>query len=205
MTPTSKSFNTSFLKTSYIVEFSLCWCSTETLYSSSIKISCMQRDGLILLISEIVNPIAFLRSQSTLNSWSSSISMRIFKIIMRNEFFSPNMHIAGDWATVWAQVLEVVEQMVKVFGTITELHPWLLEEWRYGYLASYRFFYFLFFMANTESTPNKPQKVTGVIKSICFYHRIFDYIYIYESCSLQNLNALNTLIINSSSSNINIS
>ena len=89
MIPASRSFRISALTTSCMLGFNLLWCSTVGLNSSSIKILCIQIEGLNPLISEIDQPMAFLWLLSTLKSFSSSSDDKEAEMITGSDSDSP--------------------------------------------------------------------------------------------------------------------
>ena len=75
------SFCTSLCTTSCIDGFNLLQGSTIGLYLSSIKILCVQIEGLIPLMSEMVQPKAFLCSRKILSNFSFFTSLKELLII----------------------------------------------------------------------------------------------------------------------------
>ena len=72
--PSSNNFKASCVTTSFINGFSLSICFSLSLYPSYMYIFCIQRAGLIPLISNIRNPNAaflFLRIKNVVSTWSS--------------------------------------------------------------------------------------------------------------------------------------
>lgn len=78
----SNHFSTSFLITSFIVRFNLCWALIDDLLPSSSNIWCMHIEGHIPLISTGVHPMTLLCSFNILNNFSSSTLKREDEMII---------------------------------------------------------------------------------------------------------------------------
>ena len=89
MKPALSHLRTSFLTTSFITGFNLLWCSIEGFALSTIRILCMQIDGLIpfkFLIDQAIASLYFLRVSTTFFSFSE---VRSVAMITGLDFSSP--------------------------------------------------------------------------------------------------------------------